>query len=175
MLQVMWPQIKDTDQPTFFSNWLQAALEHVWQPYEVAILGPQAPEMALELQRHFLPSAVVLAGTDEGSLEMLKDRLVEGENMIYVCQNGVCKLPVGTPDKALELMKYYCSCNARTTGAGFGLHAPFVGAHVQVFVFGSYKVDIYAFVAVGLGIAYAGAFGLHVHLIRVLHKTDVMG
>ncbi len=106
MLQVMWPQIKDTDQPTFFSNWLQAALEHVWQPYEVAIVGPQAPELALKLQRRFLPSAVVLAGTTEGSLEMLKDRLVEGENMIYVCQNGVCKLPVRELDRALELMTY---------------------------------------------------------------------
>ena len=106
MLQVMWPQIKDSGQPTFFSNWLQAALEHAWQPYEVAILGPQAPEMALELQRDFLPSAVVLAGTDEGSLEMLKDRLVDGANMIYVCQDGVCKLPVSELEKALGLMSY---------------------------------------------------------------------
>ncbi len=106
MLQTVWPQIQAAEQPSFYSNWLQAALEHVWKPYEVAIVGPEAEKTALELQRRFLPSAVVLAGTSEGSLELLKDRLVEGETMIYVCQSNICKLPVTELDKALQLMDY---------------------------------------------------------------------
>ncbi len=106
MLQVVWPQIRDAEQPSFYSNWLQTALEHVWQPYEIAITGEQAPTLALQLQKRFLPSAVVLAGTSEGQLELLKDRLIEGETMIYVCQNGVCKLPVTSLEEALKLMAY---------------------------------------------------------------------
>jgi len=34
---------------------------------------------------------------------LLKDKLQEGETMIYVCQNKVCKLPVTEVEKAVKL------------------------------------------------------------------------
>jgi uncharacterized protein YyaL (SSP411 family) len=56
------------------------------------------------LQAKYIPNALYLGGKDEGSLELLKGKLQEGETMIYVCQNRVCKLPVTDVDKAFGLM-----------------------------------------------------------------------
>ena len=58
-----------------------------------------------ELMKNYIPNAILLGGKDEGNLELLKGKLQEGETMIYVCQNKVCKLPVQDPEKALTLME----------------------------------------------------------------------
>ena len=57
------------------------------------------------LMRSYIPNAILLGGKTEGTLDLLKDKLQEGETMIYVCQNRVCKFPVTEVEKALELME----------------------------------------------------------------------
>ncbi len=92
-------------QPNFYSNWAHLILQTVKEPYEVAIVGPDAKKLRKELDQHFLPNNLVLGGETEGSLELLKGKLVEGDTRIYVCQQKVCKFPVNTVEKALPLMK----------------------------------------------------------------------
>lgn len=91
-------------QPNFYSNWCSLYLDLANPPYEVAIVGKDYETKRNELMKNYLPNAILLGGENEGSLELLKGKLQEGETMIYVCQNKVCKLPVQDADKALSLM-----------------------------------------------------------------------
>ena len=61
--------------------------------------------LSKELQHNYLPNAFFLGGKTEGTMELLKDKLVDGETMIYVCQNKACKLPVKEARAALKQME----------------------------------------------------------------------
>jgi uncharacterized protein YyaL (SSP411 family) len=105
MLLNIWQEAVETDFPDSYSNWCQLFLEQRFAPYEVAIVGEQATEVRNILMQAFLPNAHFLGGISEGSLELLKDKLVEGETFIYVCQNKICKLPVTDAESALGLLR----------------------------------------------------------------------
>jgi uncharacterized protein YyaL (SSP411 family) len=73
--------------------------------YEVAIVGEAFAEKRQALQQRYLPNALFLGGADEGSLDLLKGKLQEGETFIYVCQNKVCQLPVQEAEAAVRQMQ----------------------------------------------------------------------
>lgn len=105
MLHNLSNRIVGNPQPNFYSNWCKLYLDFVDQPYEVAIVGDDFEAKRNELMKNYLPNALLLGGKTEGDLELLKGKLQEGETMIYVCQNKVCKLPVTEVAKALPLIK----------------------------------------------------------------------
>ena len=76
-----------------YTHWanLMGLMKH--PAYQVAVVGHDAVNKTMLLQRHFLPNAVFMGGAME-NLPLLKNKLVEGRTIIYVCQNRVCKLPV---------------------------------------------------------------------------------
>ncbi len=103
MLQM---QLEDMNRKAgYIANWLDLYLYQVNSPFEVAILGNDFNEKRKALQSNFLPNAFFLGGKAEGNLELLKNKLVEGETKIYVCKNRACKLPTAEVEKALGLMK----------------------------------------------------------------------
>ena len=93
------------DQPNFYSNCCSLFQFMVEPPYEVAIVGDNADQIRNELMANYLPNVLMLGGKDEGTLELLEGKLQEGETMIYVCQNKVCKFPVTEVSKALTLIE----------------------------------------------------------------------
>ena len=105
MLHNIAQTVESTPQPNFYSNWCQLYMDILEPPYEVAIVGDDAAKFRDELSKSYIPNAYLLGGKDEGTLELLKDKLQDGDTYIYVCQNKVCKLPVQEAEKALELMK----------------------------------------------------------------------
>jgi len=105
MMRNMVEEISATDIPNFYSNWCLLYSEMNLRPYEVAIVGDDYQSKLSALQKRYVPNALYLGGKDEGDLELLQDKLQEGETMIYVCQNRVCKLPVMEVEKAFDLMK----------------------------------------------------------------------
>lgn len=105
MMHTMSNQIIESQSPDFYSMWCQVYLHHVYPPFEVAIVGNDASIKTKELLANYLPNAIILGGASEGSLELLEGKLQEGETMIYVCRNKVCKLPVSEVSKAIELME----------------------------------------------------------------------
>ena len=105
MLKNMTSQIENSKTPNFFSNWLQLYFDFVVAPYEIAIVGPDADKLRKELSSSYLSNSLILGGETEGTMELLQDKLQEGETFIYVCQNKVCKFPVREVSKALELMQ----------------------------------------------------------------------
>ncbi len=98
-------QAKVKQQARFYSNWAYLMYYMVNEPYEVAIVGDDFKKIRQDLDQHYLPQAILLGGKNEGSMELLKNKLIEGQTTVYVCQNKVCKLPVTEANKALDLMK----------------------------------------------------------------------
>jgi len=86
----------------FYSNWGLLQMKFVAPPYEVAIIGNQFREMRQKLDENYLPNVLLSGGSDEGSLPLLENKLVEGQTTIYVCRDKVCKMPVTEVDKALQ-------------------------------------------------------------------------
>jgi uncharacterized protein YyaL (SSP411 family) len=105
MMKNMTETVSETKQPNFYSNWCSLYSDLVNPPYEVAIVGDDFENLRNDMMKNYLPNAILLGGKNEGTLELLKDKLQEGETMIYVCQNKVCKLPVTEVVKALPLMQ----------------------------------------------------------------------
>ncbi len=104
MVLAIMPTVMAHQQLAFYSNWCRLYLRHLTPPWEVAIVGPKASNLRDSLARHYLPNALLLGGIEEGSLELLQDKLQEGQTFIYVCQNKVCKLPVTEVHAAWQLM-----------------------------------------------------------------------
>ena len=90
---------------SFYSNWATLMSWFAKQPYEIAIVGPDANALRAEMDEHFLPNAFFLGGKDEGTLSLLESKLQDGQTTIYVCQNKVCKLPVTEVAEALKLIE----------------------------------------------------------------------
>ena len=103
MLNNMKPQFQEGSETAFYSNWLRLWLDLSRSPYEVAIVGDDWDAKRKAISANYIPNAFLLGGKTEGTIELLKDKLQEGETMIYVCQNKVCKLPVTEVEKALKL------------------------------------------------------------------------
>ncbi len=105
MLNRVREDVETTDHPGYLANWLILYSDLVHRPYEVVVMGPEYRALKKELLSRYIPNAVFLGGDREGDLELLKDKLQDGQNFIYVCVNKVCKLPVQQVDKALRLIE----------------------------------------------------------------------
>ena len=104
MLNNLMPTIVGSNQPSYYSNWCQLMIDTHKPPYEIAILGPDAQKLKQEFAQQYIPNAIFLGGQKE-DLPLLEDKLVEGENFIYVCRNKVCKFPVSTVEEAMKLLE----------------------------------------------------------------------
>lgn len=105
MLMQVSGAMESTNSPSYFANWMNLYSELTYPLYEVAVVGPAYAEKRQALQQHYLPNALFLGGPAEGSLELLKGKLQEGETFIYVCQNKVCQLPVQEAEAAIGQMQ----------------------------------------------------------------------
>ncbi|OWY23061.1 thioredoxin domain-containing protein [Sphingobacteriales bacterium UPWRP_1] len=91
--------------PTSFGRWGSVALQFVYPAREVAVVGSNAPKLALQLAKNFLPNTALMASAgNQSPYELLQDRFVEGKTLFYVCQNTACQMPVNTPQEALQLL-----------------------------------------------------------------------
>ena len=93
-------------EPSHLSNWAILYYYKLAHPTEIAIVGPEAPEMRAEISSFYLPT-VILAGTqDKSNLPLLAHRVViQGKTTVYVCQDKTCKFPVHTAAEALEQVR----------------------------------------------------------------------
>lgn len=104
MLTAVTPQLEDY--PQGYSNWLSLKSNYSDRFFEVVIMGPNAKDLLKELNKEYLPN-ILIAGSvlESNSSPLFKHRFKEGEDLIYVCTNGACQLPVKTINLALELIK----------------------------------------------------------------------
>lgn len=88
----------------YYANWALLAGKMIYPAYEVAILGDEALNRSLEMQKSYLPTTLFAGGTTE-NLPVLEQRLNENQTVIYVCQDKVCNFPVYSAADALQLLK----------------------------------------------------------------------
>ena len=104
MLNIMIPQI--LNYPQGYSNWLNLQLNFTQDFYEVVIMGPNARKIVKEVNSHYLPNIIIAGSVKQNdNLSLFKHRFKEEQDLIYVCTNGTCQLPVETIKLALALIK----------------------------------------------------------------------
>ncbi len=91
--------------PMAYSNWGNLMLKLEMPFYEVAICGLDAKSIFTEIQKNFYPDVLWAVTTKSSKVPLLKDRFVPKENLIYVCEKGICQLPVKTVEEAKNLLK----------------------------------------------------------------------
>ncbi len=91
--------------PTHFGNWLTLMAYFTKKPLEVGVIGPNCRSINKELHQHYLPHSFFMGSEKSENLPLLKNRYVEGQTTIYVCQDRVCKQPVTDVENALNQMK----------------------------------------------------------------------
>ena len=88
------------------ANWLQLALYFNQPFFEIVVVGDAYVSKAKKIAAHYAPNTI-LAGTQrQSSLSIFLDRYAESQTLIYVCQQGSCKLPVNETKKAMEQIKF---------------------------------------------------------------------
>jgi hypothetical protein len=85
-----------------YSHWANLALYQVFPTREVAIVGNNVDEIMRELSGHGLINTIFAISRAESKLPLVKDRYVDGQTLIYVCQNNSCELPVTSVEAALK-------------------------------------------------------------------------
>ena len=90
LLANVFPQIKSYG--SAYSNWGIQLLEEVYGCYEIAITGKQALSLRKLVDQQYIPNKILLGGTAE-NLPLLTGRVTE-HDLIYVCKNNTCSLPV---------------------------------------------------------------------------------
>jgi uncharacterized protein YyaL (SSP411 family) len=88
-----------------YSNWGLLGIHFIKPLYEVAIVGPDWDTIRKTLNENYLPDAIFLGGKNEGTLELLENKLVPDQTTIYVCVDKACKIPVTEAELALKQMK----------------------------------------------------------------------
>lgn len=89
----------------YYANWDILMAWFVSQPFEVSIVGKDFKSKLMELNQNYLPQVFVSGGDGESSLPILKNKLIDGKTLIYVCHNKVCQQPLDNTDAVLALIK----------------------------------------------------------------------
>jgi uncharacterized protein YyaL (SSP411 family) len=87
--------------PMAYSNWGNLMLKMQTPFYEVAVCGSNSKSVIQEMQLDYYPNVIWAHSNKPSNLPLLKNRYVQNEDLIYVCRNGVCQLPV----KSIEMAK----------------------------------------------------------------------
>jgi uncharacterized protein YyaL (SSP411 family) len=102
MAQHILPQIEKY--PMAYANWGNLILMKKEPFFEVAILGADAKELMKEMQNRFRPNVLWATANSESKIPILEGRFNSGENLIFVCKEGVCMLPVYNATDALKTL-----------------------------------------------------------------------
>ena len=86
----------------YFANWDILMSWFASPLYEVAILGNEFESLLKEFSGYYLPNVIFSGGKTEGRLSLNEGKLVDGQTVIYVCQDKTCGLPVTEVKEALK-------------------------------------------------------------------------
>jgi uncharacterized protein YyaL (SSP411 family) len=104
MVFVMKDQLKRY--PPSYSNFSNALLRKTNDTIEVVIVGENAKELYLELNNRYLANINIFYSNHQSDLSIFKSRFVEGKNLMYVCVNKACHLPVESIDEVIAQLPF---------------------------------------------------------------------
>ena len=79
-------------------------MQQAYPFYEVVVVGEHAEQSLKEMNKTFIANSILVGSPEESDISLFKDRFVNGETFIYVCQNNTCKLPVKTIEAGFQQM-----------------------------------------------------------------------
>jgi hypothetical protein len=85
-----------TAQPLTYAAWAGALLAENKGIMEIAVVGREAYDWALQLQQTFIPFKVMAATETSSDLPLLKDKTGDGQTRIYVCRDYACQQPMSS-------------------------------------------------------------------------------
>lgn len=91
--------------PAGYGNWMQAMLTRVYPWYEVAITGPGALDLRRGFALRYVPNGTFLGTSGTSTLPLLAEKTLGGASTIFVCENKVCRMPVGSVAEAMKQME----------------------------------------------------------------------
>lgn len=92
--------------PLSFERWAMAIGNEVHPFLEIAVVGDNAIEKALALQRRFLPNHVIAAASQPLETNpLLAGKTGDKDALIYVCRNYTCQKPVQTLAEFYQLVE----------------------------------------------------------------------
>jgi uncharacterized protein YyaL (SSP411 family) len=90
---------------TGYANYATLFIKVVQPYFEVAIVGDDANKTALDFNKLYAPNKITLGSTKQSSLPLLQNKFINGETIIYVCEDKVCQLPTSNIIEAQKLLK----------------------------------------------------------------------
>jgi uncharacterized protein YyaL (SSP411 family) len=86
-----------------YSNWSMLLLDEVFGINEVAIVGDDAEDFRLEMEKNYIPNKIILGGK-KGSLPLLRDKF-SNRTQVFICKDKTCGLPADNIPDALKQIK----------------------------------------------------------------------
>ncbi len=88
----------------WYARWARV-LQLLQQPAtELVLTGPDLHRMKTAVHRLFYPDLLLAGSAVESTLPILTNRVVQMENLVYVCRNKSCQLPVSDIAQALPML-----------------------------------------------------------------------
>ena len=88
-----------------YANYARLMLKEIVPYYEVAIVGKDAHNKAIELNKKYVPNKLFIGSLQSSRITLLKEKYVQGSTIIYVCENNTCQMPTTEIMTAQKLMK----------------------------------------------------------------------
>jgi uncharacterized protein YyaL (SSP411 family) len=86
-----------------YSNWCMLLLDEVFGTNEVAIVGDDAEDLRLAMEKNYVPNKIILGGK-KGSLPLLRDKF-SNRTQVFICKDKTCGLPADNIPDALKQIK----------------------------------------------------------------------
>jgi uncharacterized protein YyaL (SSP411 family) len=83
-----------------YSNWGMLLLDEVFGTNEVAIVGDDAENFRVEMEKNYIPNKIILGGK-KGSLPLLHDKFGD-ITRLFICKDKTCGLPATNIAEALK-------------------------------------------------------------------------
>ena len=90
-----------------YGAWGTLLQQQAFPFYEIVVVGDNAKNIVAEMNKFYLVNSILVGSTVESEISLFKDRFVEDETFIYVCQNNTCKLPVKTVEDGFKQMQSF--------------------------------------------------------------------
>lgn len=90
----------------YLTNWAAQFALRVRPTAEIAIIGPEADSLRIELDAEFYPNKVLSGTTERSDLPLLQQRgPIDEKTAVYVCYNRACQLPVTSVAEVWQLLR----------------------------------------------------------------------
>ncbi len=88
-----------------YANYANLMLKLIHPYYEVVVVGKDAHEKCLQINKEYKPNKLFVGSFKKSNIPLLEGKFIEGQTMIYVCENKVCQMPTTSIIKAQKLLK----------------------------------------------------------------------